>query len=353
MREKNSKLSNAAAMPARSLGHRIILWSRFFRLDEAIYLPVSLTLFGYLLGCAVNGVFDIKTFFALFVLGLIAGCAGFGMNNITGLETDKRDAAKRRYPLVTGEIGLKEARTAVCACFALVFALSFILSYGRVATFVLSLVAISSAIMYNLLHKKLLLSSTFLATTTAATFLFSYSLASTTLFTPLNILVVLFLFVLVVEMTELLCSVKDIEYDPISLARRLGVELDDRTGTLHRSKKFEFSFYAVRFFEFVLLSLMYVICRPGIVLTAIILFLFAAHILALRKVHHIIAGKESWNKEIFNRVRYLQHIFLLFIFFFVLSGVGGILLIAIQLLTVLLAYVVRKIIWGEATTPVH
>lgn len=339
-------------MSMRSLGARIVLWSRFFRLDEAIYLPVPLMLFGYLLGCAVNGVFDVKTFLALFVLGLLAGCAGFGMNNITGLEADKKDAGKKRYPLVTGEIGLKEAKMAVCACFALVLTLSFLLSYGRVATLVLSLVAISSAIMYNLLHKKVLLSSTFLATTTAATFLFSYSLTSTTLFTPLNILIVLFLFALVVEMTELLCSVKDIEHDPISLARRLGVELDGRTKTLRRSRKFEFSFYAVRFFEFVLLSLMYVICRPGIVPTAIILFLFAVHILALSKIHRFIAGEIPWNKELFCRPRFPQYASLLFIFFFVLSGVGGAFFITALLLTVLLTLVVRKIIWGEATTPI-
>lgn len=212
----------------------------------------------------------------------------FIFNDIYNVDEDRVNAPNR--PLVTGEIGLKEATTA--GYLALLLGIAFALTLG-VAPLIIVLTAVTSGMAYNIRYKRTgFIGNLIVSFDTSLPFLFGATVTSGYRIPLLAIIFTLIAFVATLG-REVLKGIRDLEGD-----RRVGI----KTVAATKGQRFAASLAAAMFIFAVLLSLtaLLLLHDPGkralyaaLVSTTNLLFLFtAAYILLKQDVRRAENGRK-------------------------------------------------------------
>lgn len=203
-------------------------WLRLLRIHTS-----SLTQPVVLLGLVLAGV-KVGWMYPVFALfAVIYHAAGFIQNDIYDHRQDQSDPAKKHFPLVTGEISIKQARLLYIILTLLLLLGGLKLSNGRPAAILALIGAVLFGILYNVRSKTDLFSPLYIAAAFVILPVFSFYSYARHL-NSLTLAVIGYLFFLMLFQIGVEGYMKDLSADRVSLLHRLGTQtLPD--GTLHVS----------------------------------------------------------------------------------------------------------------------
>ncbi len=191
-------------------------WAQLFRL-QTVALISPLFCLGYLL--AGNPFFSWRML-AWWGMGILWHITGFTMNNFFDYSTDYYDPAKRHHPHVSGAIPMKEIWEVLIALIVISLLYGRLLLRNNSLGFVLLIITVVTGFLYNLLSKRFLLAPIFIGLTYALVPLIPFGRP-----TPVMLAISAYLFLYLFVQTSVNGSLKDIDVDPVSILRTLGVSI--------------------------------------------------------------------------------------------------------------------------------
>ena len=191
-------------------------WLRLIRIHTA-----SLTQPIVLLGLFVAGVEDWKLYLFFAAFAVIYHAAGFVQNDICDYAQDSQDTAKKHFPLISGEISLKQAKYLYYVLVSATIIIGILLSNGRALSLLFLIISVGFGYIYNIRSKKDVFSPLYIAGAFIALPLFSYYSHVTEL-SNVIVALVLYLVFLMLYQIGIEGYMKDFTSDNVSLLGRLG-----------------------------------------------------------------------------------------------------------------------------------
>jgi len=187
-----------------------------------------LTQGGVLLAAILAGERRIPILIAYALWAILFHAAGFVDNNIEDYEHDRKDPAKMHFPLVTGEVTLKQAKTFCYTGMLSAFLLGVLMAEFRLLPVVFLLLTFTFGRLYNALSKISIFSPVYISGSFTSLVLFAYySRYSECDLNPLIALFALYTFFLMFWQIAWEGYIKDIESDKVNLLRILGCKIND------------------------------------------------------------------------------------------------------------------------------
>jgi len=221
-------------------------WLRLIRIHTS-----SLTQAAVLLGLVLAGKNMGWSWFLFAFFAVLFHATGFLHNDLCDYKHDKEDHAKKHFPLVTGEVSLRQA-THVCfilTAIGLVF--GGFLSRGKILSIFPLGTAIAFGYIYNSRSKKDVVSPLYITLSFTSLPLFSY-FAHTDHLSFTMILVVLYMAFTMLYQIAVEGYIKDIGSDKVSLLKNLGTRSREGGSILvnAKTKLFAWSLKVPLFFLF-------------------------------------------------------------------------------------------------------
>lgn len=191
-------------------------WLRLLRIHTAA-LAQGLVL----VGLGLSGARDWTTWLLFALLAVAYHAAGFVHNDICDVEHDKSDPAKSHFPLVSGEVSLRDARLLYAGLLVTVLVLASYLSRGRAAPLLCLAGAVVAGHVYNFRAKSDPASAAYAAVAFTCLPLAAYY-AHADRCSVLMVLVAAYVALMMVFEIGVEGCMKDIDSDEVSLLRALG-----------------------------------------------------------------------------------------------------------------------------------
>jgi len=188
----------------------------------------SLTQGGVILAAILAGETRIPILIAYAFWAVLFHAVGFVDNNIEDYEHDRNDPAKKHFPLVTGEVTLKQAKTFCYTGMLSAFILGVLLAEFKLLPAAFLLLTFTFGRLYNALSKRSTFSPVYISGSFTSLVLFAYySRYNGSDFNPLIALFTLYTFFLMFWQIAWEGYIKDIESDEVNLLRVLGCKIND------------------------------------------------------------------------------------------------------------------------------
>lgn len=244
-------------------------WLRLIRIHTA-----SLTQPIVLLGIFAAGVRDWKLYFLYAVFAVVYHAAGFVQNDICDYAQDRQDTVKKHFPLISGEISLKQAKYLYYVLVSATIISGLFLSNGRALSLLFLFVSVGLGYLYNIRSKKDIFSPLYIAAAFISLPLFSYY-AHAEKGSNVIVALVLYLAFLMLYQIGIEGYMKDITSDKVSLLTRLGTVYtqDEQVNVNSTTKRFAWCLKIPTFFLFYIIGWL---CNSNIISMTIgsILILF-------------------------------------------------------------------------------
>jgi len=190
----------------------------------------SLTQGGVLLAAILAGERRIPILIAYALWVILFHAVGFVDNNIEDYKHDKEDPAKKHFPLVTGEVSLKQAKAFCYTGMLSAFLLGVWMAEFRLLPVAFLTLTFTFGRLYNTLSKRSIFSPVYISGSFTSLVLFAYySRYSGCDFNPLIMLFTLYTFFLMFWQIAWEGYIKDIESDRINLLRVIGCRVQNGT----------------------------------------------------------------------------------------------------------------------------
>lgn len=224
-------------------------WLRLVRIHTS-----SLTQAVVLLGLVIDGKWEWLRVVLFALFAVVYHAAGFIYNDICDYEHDRCDEAKKHFPLVSGEISLRLARSLYTVLGLITLIFGTWLSKGRIFSILFLIAAMGFGHLYNKRCKKDLASPAYITAAFISLPLLSYFSHSGRL-SLLMFLVVSYLIFLMLYQIAVEGYMKDIGSDKNNLLMRMGTAYSDK-GVITvnaRTKLFAWSLRLPAFILFVVI----------------------------------------------------------------------------------------------------
>lgn len=186
-----------------------------------------------ILGAIIGGVRDPATLALFALFAVLYHFFGFLDNNLCDLQWDKKDPAKKHFPLVSGEISPKTAKIVDFFLIIVTLALGIFLA-KTVTAFAFLILSLVSGMLYNRTCKLTLDAPVYIVLAFTSLPLFSYFTVAQELSFVMFLVAIFSSFAMAFQIgTE--GYAKDIKTDPVNLLRSLGTTV--KRGKLHLGKK--------------------------------------------------------------------------------------------------------------------
>jgi len=188
----------------------------------------SLTQGGVLIAAILAGERRIPILIAYALWAILFHAVGFVDNNIEDYEHDRKDPAKNHFPLVTGEVPLKQAKTFCYTGMLIAFLLGIWMAEFRLLPVAFLLLTFTFGRLYNALSKRSIFSPVYISGSFTSLVLFAYySRYGGCDLNPLIALFTLYTFFLMFWQTAWEGYTKDIESDRVNLLRVIGCKVQN------------------------------------------------------------------------------------------------------------------------------
>jgi len=186
----------------------------------------SLTQGGVIIAAILAGERRIPILIAYALWAILFHAVGFVDNNIEDYEHDRNDLAKRHFPLVTGEVTLKQAKTFCYSGMLLAFLLGVFMAEFRLLPIAFLLLTFTFGRLYNALSKRSIFSPVYISGSFTSLVLFAYySRYGGCDLNSLIALFTLYTFFLMFWQIAWEGYIKDIESDKVNLLRVIGCKV--------------------------------------------------------------------------------------------------------------------------------
>jgi len=190
----------------------------------------SLTQGGVLIAAILAGERRILILIAYALWAILFHAIGFVDNNIEDYEHDRKDPAKKHFPLVTGEVSLKQAKVFCYTGMLIAFILGVFMAEFRLLPVAFLLLTFTFGRLYNALSKRSIFSPVYISGSFTSLVLFAYySRYKGCDFNSLIMLFTLCTFFLMFWQIAWEGYIKDIESDKVNLLRVIGCKVQNGT----------------------------------------------------------------------------------------------------------------------------
>jgi len=197
-------------------------WLRLIRIHTS-----SLTQAVVLLGFVLAGERDWRLWSGGALFAVIYHAAGFIFNNICDSEYDRRDPAKKHFPLISGEIPLARAKRLYFFLTLVTLLTGIWLSKGRALSLIFLVFALAFGHLYNWRSKRDIISPVYITIAFISLPLITY-FAHTPMISLLMGLVILYLTFLMMFQIAVEGYMKDIDSDRLSLLGWMGTRYTEK-----------------------------------------------------------------------------------------------------------------------------
>jgi len=189
-----------------------------------------LTQGGVILATILAGERRIPILIAYALWAILFHAVGFVDNNIEDYEHDRKDPAKKHFPLVTGEVSLRQAKTFSYTGMLIAFLLGFFMAEFRLLPIAFLMLTFTFGRLYNALSKKSIFSPVYISGSFTSLVLFAYySRYGGCDFNPLIALFTMYTFFLMFWQIAWEGYIKDIKSDKVNLLRVIGCKVQNGT----------------------------------------------------------------------------------------------------------------------------
>lgn len=316
-------------------------WLRLIRIHTA-----SLTQGVVLLGLMLTNHWTWIHFGAFVLFGILFHAAGFIDNDIHDFKYDRDDNSKQHFPLVSGEISLKQAKRVYFGLTLITLLLGLILSNLKLGAIIFLFTAFVFGHIYNRRCKQDLFSPFYITASLISLPLFSYfSLSEVT--TAAIVWTVLYIAFLMLFQSSIEGTMKDIGSDKVSLIKTLGTNIDS-VDSIHVSFKTKILAWSLKIPAFIIFAVVLHLVQTDL----ICLILGLAMILTTAwAVYRLI---KSGYYDHHRRVR-LCAIIEVFTYTLIVIGLQGVLGWWIMIILIFYPYfwylILNQLTWGTWITP--
>ena len=188
----------------------------------------SLTQGGVILAAILAGERRIPILIAYALWAILFHAVGFVDNNIEDYEHDRKDPAKRHFPLVTGEVSLRQAKIFCYMGMLIAFILGVFMAEFRLLPVAFLLLTFTFGRLYNALSKRSIFSPVYISGSFTSLVLFAYySRYEGCDLNPLIALFTMYTFFLMFWQISWEGYIKDIESDRVNLLRIIGCKVQN------------------------------------------------------------------------------------------------------------------------------